>query len=92
MTLFAIRNKRTKKLITGTDYRYNPPHQRTNPFLPPLLFTEATLYREVRHRMISSRYYEVVTINIEPISAVPLTDDNMQRIEDRFSAWLNSPD
>ena len=92
MTLFAIRNKRTKKLITGTDYRYNPPHQRTNPFLPPLLFTEATLYREVRHRMISSRYYEAVTIDINTVNTIPLTSDNVESIKEQFETWLNSPD
>lgn len=26
--MYAIRNKRNKKYVFGTDYRYNPPHQR----------------------------------------------------------------
>ena len=27
---YAIRNRRTKKFVTGTDYRYFPPHQITS--------------------------------------------------------------
>lgn len=28
--MYAIRNKRTKKWLYGTDYRYHPHHQRTS--------------------------------------------------------------
>ena len=28
--MFAIRNIKTGKFLTGTDYRYHPPHQRTS--------------------------------------------------------------
>lgn len=27
---YAIQNQRTKKFVTGTDYRYHPPHQITS--------------------------------------------------------------
>lgn len=28
--MYAIINKKTKKFVCGTDYRYSPPHQRTS--------------------------------------------------------------
>ena len=30
VTMWAIRNRRTKKWVYGTDYRYRPRHQRTS--------------------------------------------------------------
>ena len=89
---YAIRNKKTKKYITGTDYRYFPHHQRTNPYLPPLLFTEFNLCSEIDHRMISSRYYEVVIIGINAITTISLTPDNIQKFKDMRDTWLKSPD
>ena len=89
---YAIRNKKTKRYITGTDYRYYPPHQRTNAYFPPLLFTEYNLYREIMHRKISSRYYEVVTVGINPITTISMTPNNIQKIKDMGAIWLNSPD
>lgn len=89
---YAIRNKKTKRYITGTDYRYYPPHQRTNAYFPPLLFTEFNLYREIKHRKISSRYYEVVTVDINSITAISMTSNNIQKIKDMGEAWLKSLD
>lgn len=89
---YAIRSKRTKKYITGTDYRYFPHHQRTSPYFPPLFFTEFNLYREIKHRQISSRYYEVVTVDINSITAISMTSNNIQKIKDMGEAWLKSPD
>ncbi len=30
MSVYVIKNKKTGKLVTGTDYRYHPPHQITD--------------------------------------------------------------
>lgn len=67
---YAIRNKRTKKFISGTDYRYNPPHQiAASEWRPPLIISAAHhtfLETTILHRRINMKRYEVVKINIIP--------------------------
>lgn len=40
--MFAIQNQKTGKFLYGTDYRYNPPRQRTN-------FNEMRTYSDLRY-------------------------------------------
>ena len=64
--MFAIRNKRTKKWMYGTDYRYWPRHQRTS-YEQALLFEtydeaeKETVYREC------GKDYEIVPVKLEVI-------------------------
>lgn len=40
--MFAIQNQKTGKFLYGTDYRYNPPRQRTS-------FNEMRTYSDLRY-------------------------------------------
>ena len=64
---YAIQNQRTKKFVTGTDYRYNPPHQITSE-TTGLMFEddEAVMYAFKNRRC--GKDYQIV--EIEPISLV----------------------
>jgi len=63
---YAIRNRRTKKFVTGTDYRYFPPHQITST-------DSAYIYEDEEyaiHGMITrgcGKDYEIVPVRIEVI-------------------------
>ena len=73
MTYYAIRNKRTRKYIGGTDFSYKDGKPRQIPsssLRPPLLFSGAELKAEIRVRRINLKYYEVVAVEVrqkEPI-------------------------
>jgi len=43
--MYAIRNKKTKQWIYGTDYHYNPPHQRTS-------FDRAVTYESLEYALL----------------------------------------
>ena len=65
---YAIRNKRTGKYISGTDFRYHPPHQiLESAYRPPKLFTGHELLGEIEHRKINLNCYEVVAVGISEI-------------------------
>ena len=65
---YAFRNKRTKKLISGTDYRYNPPHQiAASEWRPPLIISAAhknILEATILNRRINLKRYEVVEVDV----------------------------
>ena len=69
--IVAIRNKKTKEYVYGTDYRYNPNHQRTSPE-KALLYElndkeDASFLRhEIYKRQIGDSY-ELTEIHIEPV-------------------------
>ena len=63
--MFAIQNQRTGKFLYGTDYRYNPPRQRTS-------FNEMCTYPDLRyavadynHRRCGKDYRIVVLKSVE---------------------------
>ena len=89
MNYYAIRNKRTKRFITGTDYRYDPPHQRTSDNVyVPLIFNDLTLYQQIRRREISFRNYEVVTIDIRTSVTTPITPKTIELFEELYETAL----
>lgn len=73
MTYYAIRNKRTGKYISGTDYscKDGKPRQIMHSALrPPRLFNGVELRAEMLVRRINLKYYEVVAVEVrqkEPI-------------------------
>ena len=70
---FAIRNKKTKKFISGTDFRYSPPHCiMTDEYSPPMIFTTLNLREELNRRKINLKRYEVVVITINPYYKINL--------------------
>lgn len=63
--MFAIQNIKTGKFVMGTDYRYNPPHQRTS-------FNQAITYgmlaqvkSDFMHRRCGKDYRIVVLKRVE---------------------------
>jgi hypothetical protein len=73
MTYYAIRNKKTRQYISGTDYRVSaskPCQIMSSALRPPLLISGATLQTEILVRHINLKYYEIVAVEIkekEPI-------------------------
>lgn len=64
--MWAIRNKRTRKWVFGTDYRYNPPRQRTSENRALIFETEKDAQNEIRWRRCGKNY-EAVPVRIEVI-------------------------
>lgn len=65
--MYAIRAKKSKKWLYGTDYRYPRPHQRTSK-------NEALLYSDLflaesdfKKRRCSNKLYEIVPVRLEEI-------------------------
>ena len=61
---YAIKNVRTGRFVYGTDYRYNPPHQRTSSFRALVFddFGSAQLARQLRK---CTSYYKIVPVEIK---------------------------
>lgn len=62
--MWAIRNKRTKRFVYGTDYRYWPFHQRTSDTKTLIFANETEARWEYRHRRCGKEY-EIVPVRIE---------------------------
>ena len=62
--MYAIRNKRTKKWLYGTDYRYSPPHQRTSKNKVCVFEDYKTAELEFKFRGCGNDY-EIALIKIE---------------------------
>lgn len=62
--MWAIRNKRTKRFVFGTDYRYHPHHQRTSEEKALIFENEIEALYEYRHRGCGKEY-EIVPVRIE---------------------------
>ena len=62
--MYAIRNKKSKHFVYGTDYRYYPPHQRTseNKALLYDCYASALFDFNKRH---CGKNYEIVPVRIE---------------------------
>ena len=60
---YAIRNIKTGKYVSGTNYRYRPPHQiSANEWRPPLLFAPRNLLTQIRLHSINMKRYEAVKV------------------------------
>ena len=64
--MWAIRNKRTRKWLYGTDYRHYPPTQRTSDNKALILETVEEAEYEMRHRKCGLSY-EVVPVRLEAL-------------------------
>lgn len=63
--MYAIVNVKTNKFLYGTDYRYNPPHQRTSK-LQMLTFPDIdTAFMTLRSRRCGKNYKVCVLKQIE---------------------------
>lgn len=64
--MYAIRNKRTRKWLYGTDYRFYPPKQRTS-------FDRAMIFESEEEATVSFRLrscgkaYEIIPVRIESL-------------------------
>ena len=64
--MYAIRNKKTRKWLYGTDYRYQPPHQRTAE-------DQAIVFESYEEARNQSRWrrcgksYEIVPVRLEAL-------------------------
>ena len=72
--MYAIRNILTGKFLYGTDYRYNPPHQRTS-------FQEMKTYESIakakmdfKHRKCCGNY-QIVEVTTKVTAIVNMIDD-----------------
>lgn len=68
--LFVLKNKRTGKLVTGTNFNCHPHRQVMNPYSPPLLISNLNLEFEIKKRGISLKTYETVRVAIVEIQVV----------------------
>lgn len=63
--MFAIINRKTGKFVYGTDYRYNPPHQRTSEEQLLTYETEEAAELDLRCRRASHSKYRIVKIEVK---------------------------
>lgn len=70
MFVYAIRNRKTKKLVTGTNYNYSPHRQiyRSDTQIP-ILFTKfqkdlGCIEIDMKKRMMSKDNFEIVKIKL----------------------------
>ena len=62
---FAIRHRKTKHYISGTDFRYTPPRQIiADEYHPPKIFAKHQLEAEMLSRKINPKRYEVVEVTV----------------------------
>lgn len=66
--MYAIRNKKTKKYLYGTDYRYPHNHQMTSfdRCITFATFEDAVL--QLRQRWCSDKLYEIVEVKLEVVN------------------------
>ena len=74
--IYAIQNKRTKRFYFGTDYRFEPPRQRTDPEFAKLFYTKDSAEVEFKVRKIN-REYKIVPVKIEIIKQedIPIIEE-----------------
>lgn len=66
MIYYIIKNKRNGRYISGTDFRYSPPCQIfADAWSAPRLFCGYELEREISHRKINLKRYEIVAAEIQ---------------------------
>ena len=64
--MFAIRNKKTKKWVYGTDHRYWPYRQRTS-FEQAMTFPDRETAEFTAHIRRCSKDYEVVEVELKEV-------------------------
>jgi uncharacterized OB-fold protein len=63
--LYAIKHKKSGRIVTGTDFNYSPPRQILSDYDAPILFTDYNLLHEITRRKVSMRYYTIVKVMVE---------------------------
>lgn len=75
---FAIRHKVSKKFISGSDFRYTPPHSIfADELRPPMLFNSVRIKPEIQRRGINMKNYEVVLITVNPYEIIKIEADEV---------------
>ena len=67
MDYFMVRDKKTKRLLSGTDFRYHPPHHIfASEYRPPLLLSVNPKINssELKRRNIRLNRFELVRISL----------------------------
>ncbi|MBC1459359.1 hypothetical protein [Listeria newyorkensis] len=62
--MYAIRHKRTKKFVYGTDKRYPGFRQRTSDSTALLFESYFTAHFEFKERKVSNKLYEIVPVEL----------------------------
>ena len=62
--MFAIRSKKDKRWVYGTDYRYNPPRQKLSYEEVKIYKDEATALVDARFRQINFNKYQLVSVGL----------------------------
>ena len=77
MKLYAFQNKKTKKLVTGTDFSMYPHRQIFSEYSRPVFLTEKEVYKmnyalenELAHRMINLENYDLVECELSVVKRV----------------------
>lgn len=77
MKLYAFQNKKTKKLVTGTDFRYFPNKQLFCEYNAPVLLSDKevnelkyALENELHKRMINLKNYDLVECELSVVKRV----------------------
>ncbi|HFU1894791.1 TPA: hypothetical protein ACH406_000931 [Streptococcus pyogenes] len=65
---YCIINKKTGFFVYGTDYRYNPPHQRTSDCKALTFETKRKAEIAFEDRSCG-RDYEIIQVKLEPIQS-----------------------
>ncbi|MGF2144051.1 hypothetical protein ACQUEF_01725 [Vagococcus fluvialis] len=63
--MFAIRNKKDKRWVYGTDYRNDPPKQRLSTERAILCKDKESALLEMKLRRVNSKRYEVVEVELK---------------------------
>ena len=71
--MYAIRNRRTKKFVYGTDWRYSPRHQRTSADRALVYETEVDAAIDFKLRQCGKEY-EIIPVILEPYKAPEAID------------------
>lgn len=62
--IFAIKHKKSGRIVTGTDFNYSPPRQILSDYDAPILFTDYNLLHEITRRKINLKYYTVMKVAV----------------------------
>jgi hypothetical protein len=65
--MFAIRHRKTKQWVYGTDYRMCPHHQRTSDDQALTYKTSKEACQDYEHRDCSRALYEIVEVKLQEV-------------------------
>lgn len=78
---WMIRNKKTGKFVSGTDYRYHPPHQITDSSRRVLLYgNKSQAENDFRYRQCGVNY-EIVGVEVYLSAPYDIKTENNRNLE-----------